>query len=130
MTTANGCQGTYGYIEVFDSGNGGKATSYNHAFFAQDAWTIGRGLTINVGVRLEHENLPGEFDSVGVTQPPSGFPANPISFGWGSKIAPRLGAAWDVFKRRPHEGVRQLWQVLRCHEAQPGDQFVRWPVLG
>ena len=98
MTTANGCQGTYGYIEVFDAGNGGKATSYNHAFFAQDAWTIGKGLTINAGVRFEHENLPGEFDSVGVAQPPSGFPANPISFGWGSKIAPRIGAAWDPFK--------------------------------
>ena len=61
-------------------------------FFAQDAWTIGRGLTINAGVRFEHESLPGEFDSVGVAQPPSGFPANPISFGWGSKIAPRIGA--------------------------------------
>jgi len=22
----------------------------------------------------------------------------PIDFGWGDKIAPRIGAAWDVFK--------------------------------
>ncbi len=95
---ATGCQGQYGYIEVFDAGNGGKATSYNHGFFAQDAWTMGHGLTVNIGVRFEHENLPGEFDSVGVAQKPTGFPANPISFGWGSKIAPRIGAAWDVFK--------------------------------
>jgi outer membrane receptor protein involved in Fe transport len=98
FSSADNCQGQYGFIEVFDSGNGGKATLYNHAFFAQDAWTIGHGITINAGIRFEHENLPGEFDSVGVAHPPSGFPANPISFDWGSKIGPRLGAAWDVFK--------------------------------
>jgi hypothetical protein len=95
---ATGCQGQYGYMEVYDTGNGGKATSYNHSFFAQDAWTIGHGITIDAGIRVEHENLPGEFDSVGVAHPPSGFPANPISFGWGSKVAPRIGAAWDVFR--------------------------------
>ena len=33
-----------------DFGTGGNVTSFNHGFFAQDAWTIGRGLTINAGV--------------------------------------------------------------------------------
>ncbi len=92
FVTAHGqCQGQYGYAEVQDFGTNGHATSYNHAFFVQDAWTIGHGITINAGVRLEHEYLPGEASGAGV-------PSKPIDFGWGSKIAPRIGAAWDVFR--------------------------------
>lgn len=97
---ANGqCQGQYGYVSVYDAGNGGKATSYNHAFFAQDAWTIGHGITINAGLRVEHEYLPGEAGSIVPGSVPTSITgSNPINFGWGSKIAPRIGAAWDVFK--------------------------------
>jgi hypothetical protein len=87
----DGCVGTYGNVDVYDYGSLGKATSFNHAFFAQDAWTIGHGITINAGVRLEHEYLPAENQ-------PAGNNATPINFGWGSKVAPRIGAAWDVFK--------------------------------
>ncbi|HWY03650.1 MAG TPA: carboxypeptidase regulatory-like domain-containing protein [Candidatus Acidoferrum sp.] len=84
-----GCAGQYGYIFVEDYGSGGTATSMNHAFFAQDAWTIGHGITINAGIRLEHEYLPAE------DQPQGGI-STPIKFGWGDKLAPRIGAAWDV----------------------------------
>jgi len=84
------CTGTYGYASVMDYGSFGKVTSLNHGFFVQDAWTIGHGLTINAGVRIEKEYLPGE-----TTQ---GLPARPINFSWGDKIAPRIGAAWDVFR--------------------------------
>jgi hypothetical protein len=83
--------GTYGYAIVNDAGTKGKATSYNNAFFAQDAWTLGKGITVNAGIRVEHEAVPSENNAAGI-------PANPISFGWGSKIAPRVGAAWDVFR--------------------------------
>ena len=86
------CQGQYGVVTVYDFGTGGKATSYNHGFFAQDAWTLGNGLTLNLGVRVEREYLPGEGPSGG------GAPSKPINFGWGDKVAPRLGVAWDVFK--------------------------------
>lgn len=86
------CQGQYGVATVYDFGTGGKATSYNHGFFAQDAWTIGHGVTLNLGVRVEREYLPGE----GLSGP--GVPSKPIDFSWGDKIAPRVGAAWDVFK--------------------------------
>ena len=34
------------------------AIDNNHAFFAQDAWTVGHGLTLNLGIRVEKENLP------------------------------------------------------------------------
>jgi Carboxypeptidase regulatory-like domain len=85
------CQGLYGWAQVQDFGSAGYALSRNHGFFFQDSWTIGRGLTINAGLRIEKENLPAENQ-------PAGAPSNPINFGWGDKIAPRLGAAWDVFR--------------------------------
>jgi hypothetical protein len=86
-----GCQGLYGYALLYDSGTGGKAISYNNSFFFQDSWTIGRGLTVDAGLRIEKEFLPGEVQG-------SGVPAHPIDFGWGDKLAPRLGAAYDVFQ--------------------------------
>jgi len=85
------CQGLYGWAQVFDYGSGGYALSHNHGLFVQDSWTLGKGLTINAGVRIEKENLPAEDQ-------PSGGISNPINFSWGDKIAPRFGAAWDVFR--------------------------------
>src|SRR5581483_11237691 len=92
---AGNCTGQYGYVVVQDFGTKGAATSYNHGFFVQDAYTMGRGITINAGVRIEHEYLPGEGGPGGT---PLGNNPKPIDVGWGSKIAPRIGAAWDVFK--------------------------------
>jgi len=86
-----GCAGLYGFLNVQDYGSFGKASSYNHSFYAQDAWTVGRGITINAGLRVEKESLPSETQA-------GGFPSTPISFGWGDKIAPRIGGAWDVFR--------------------------------
>jgi len=86
-----GCTGTYGYATVYDIGTGGKAISYNNAFFGQDAWTLKKGVTINAGLRVEKEFLPAD-STLG------GAPARPINFGWGDKIEPRIGAAWDVFQ--------------------------------
>jgi hypothetical protein len=86
-----GCAGQFGYLDIMDYGSNGAATSINHGFFFQDAWTIGRGLTVNAGLRVEKEYLPAEDQ-------PTGGISRPINFGWGDKLAPRLGAAWDVFK--------------------------------
>ena len=86
--TTGHCTGQYGYATVYDFGSKGAATSYDHGFFVQDAFTLARGITLNVGVRLEHQYLPGE----------GGLGPRPIDFGWGSEIAPRIGAVWDVFK--------------------------------
>ncbi|HVZ82260.1 MAG TPA: carboxypeptidase regulatory-like domain-containing protein [Terracidiphilus sp.] len=90
--TEDGCVGTYGTINVNDFGSGGKATGFNHGFYVQDAWTVGKGLTINAGIRIEREYLPAE------NQPANATITKPINFGWGDKVAPRIGAAWDVFK--------------------------------
>jgi len=81
------CQGLWGTVNLRDLGTTGKVGGWNHAFYVQDAWTIARRLTLNLGVRLDKENLPSY-------QNLQGFQG--ISFGWGDKVAPRLGAAYDL----------------------------------
>jgi hypothetical protein len=87
-----GAQGPYGHYTWQDGVRLNSAvSSRNHGVYAQDAWQIHPRITVNVGVRVENEFLPpfrAEQDGVKI--------ANPISFGWGDKIAPRVGAAWDI----------------------------------
>jgi hypothetical protein len=87
-STANGhCRGNYGYFIVHDGvDNIGTARGNNSAFYFQDNWQVtNTGLSINAGVRFDSEYLP-----------PYSPGASSISFGYGQKIAPRLGAAYDV----------------------------------
>lgn len=84
--TAGGCIGNWGTINLRDLATVGKVSSFNHALYVQDAWTIGHGITLNLGVRFDKEDLPSYS---------AGNPG--ISFGWGDKVAPRLGASWDMF---------------------------------
>ncbi len=107
------CVGTYGNININDFGTQGRATTFNHAFFAQDAWTLGKGITINAGLRIEHEYLPAENQ-------PSGSNPTPINFGWGDKIAPRIGAAWDVLrngKLKIFGGYGQFYDQMKLNVA-------------
>ncbi|MGH9604753.1 MAG: carboxypeptidase regulatory-like domain-containing protein [Terracidiphilus sp.] len=92
QTHSSKCVGTYGNVAVNDYGTSGHASALNHGFYVMDAWTMGGGLTVNAGLRLEHEYLPAE------NQPATQKFTKPIDFGWGSKIAPRVGVAWDVFR--------------------------------
>jgi|HubBroStandDraft_6_1064221.scaffolds.fasta_scaffold01789_2 hypothetical protein len=91
-TEWGGCAGQYGYATVQDFATilPQPAVDWNHAFFAQDAWTIGHGLTLNLGIRVEKENLPVPPGLISAGQTP---PAS-INFSWGDKIEPRLGGAW------------------------------------
>ena len=81
------CQGLWGTVNLRDVATTGKVGGWNHFFYVQDAWTISKRLTLNLGVRLDKESLPSY-------NPSSGFEG--ISFGWGDKVAPRLGFAYDV----------------------------------
>jgi hypothetical protein len=85
-------RGTYGYY-VWNDGvrHNSKASSYNQGFYFQDTWQVIPRVTLNLGVRLEDEFLPPFTPVVNGVKI-----ANPISFGWGDKIAPRFGGAWDV----------------------------------
>jgi hypothetical protein len=107
------CTGQFGYINVLDYGSGGQATSNNNAFFVQDSWSIARGLTINAGLRVEKEYLPAEDQ-------PAGGITHPINFGWGDKIAPRIGAAWDPTgrgKMKIFGGYGQFYDQMKLNLA-------------
>ena len=84
------CQGKYGYF-IVGTGvtNTGGAQQSAHALYFQDSWTVGKGLTLNLGVRFDKETQPA-YD-------PNRFPS--VKFGWGDKIAPRIGGAYDVMQK-------------------------------
>ena len=81
------CAGQYGYAYVYDFATvlTSPAVDRNHAFYGQDSWTLGHGVTVDLGLRIEKESLPA----------PNGVKVSAIDFAWSDKIEPRLGVAWD-----------------------------------
>jgi hypothetical protein len=80
-------QGTYGYFRLLNISTLGEVSSRNEAIFIQDTWKATPRLTLNLGLRMEHERVPN-FGERGVK--------SPIEFGYGEKLAPRLGATYDL----------------------------------
>jgi len=83
------CQGLWGTVNMRDLGTTGIVGSWNHGLYLQDAWTVSNRLTLNLGVRFDKEDLPSYN---------AGFKG--ISFDWTQKVAPRLGASFDVLGNR------------------------------
>ena len=82
---APGGRGAYGYYEVNDRGVQGQAGANIISLYVQDQWTIGNRLTLNLGLRSENETVPSFRAGV-----------DAMKFGFGDKLAPRIGAAYDV----------------------------------
>jgi Carboxypeptidase regulatory-like domain/TonB dependent receptor-like, beta-barrel len=80
-------RGTYGYYEVNDRRISNQAGGDIHALYAQDQWVVNPKLTVNLGIRTEHEIVPTFRPDILKTA---------YDFGWGDKFAPRLGAAYDL----------------------------------
>jgi hypothetical protein len=81
-------RGTYGYYVVTNNVlSTGDIHSNNWGYFVQDGWSPTSRLTVNAGVRIESERVP--FYTPGQEN-------NGIKFGFGDKIAPRVGFAYDV----------------------------------
>ncbi|MEZ5344752.1 MAG: TonB-dependent receptor [Pyrinomonadaceae bacterium] len=79
--------GEVGYARLVQIGTSGTASSASESLYVQDSWQPLTNLTLNLGVRIERENVP------------SFAPGAPgIDFSFSDKIAPRLGFAWDVLK--------------------------------
>lgn len=93
----SGRRGPFGYYQVRSNGadprrgflTQGDISQTNVGFFIQDQWTIGNRLTLNFGVRTENESVPSY--SLDPAIPPVG-----IEFGYGEKLAPRVGASYDL----------------------------------
>ena len=83
----SGLTGTYGYYEVNDRRITNKAGNNIHSLFVEDQWNVNSRLTLNLGLRTENEKIP--------TFRPD-FLDTAFQFGFGEKLAPRLGAAYDL----------------------------------
>jgi len=86
--TPRNARGPYGYYEYHEFGTGGTTGANLGNFYVQDNWHPIRRLTLNLGLRFETETVPSFQRSVKETA---------FHFGWADKIAPRLGASFDVF---------------------------------
>jgi hypothetical protein len=86
VTKPGRARGTYGYYINRAFATEGDVSSNNTGLFINDNWRVSRNLTLNLGIRTEREFLPS-FDP--------GIQTRPIEFGFGKKIAPRLGFAYD-----------------------------------
>ena len=80
--------GTYGFYEVHDVGTIGTTGGTIDSLYIQDQWRVLPRLTLSLGLRTEREVVPSFQRSV------SDYA---FKFGFGDKLAPRVGASYDVF---------------------------------
>jgi outer membrane receptor protein involved in Fe transport len=79
--------GTYGYYRVDDLATRGKVQADIQNLYVQDTWTVGPRLTLSLGIRTENEKIPTFRPDIAKYA---------FQFGFGDKLAPRLGATYDV----------------------------------
>jgi hypothetical protein len=89
VTGANGQVGTgrYGYYTVNDVATRGRVGANIIPLFIQDTWSVTPRLALNLGLRTERENVPSFRPDI---------QANAFEFSFKDKLAPRLGASYDV----------------------------------
>jgi hypothetical protein len=123
---ANGAYGYYYIINDFKSPYGSfwQANSNAYAIYLQDSWTIADRLTLNLGLRTESEYVPalGDPDYPGYTP-------KPINFGFGDKLAPRLGAIYDVFgdsRLKVFASFGIYYDVMKLYMAEGAYGGLKW----
>jgi hypothetical protein len=122
----NGQRGAYGYYITNIFGLAGKAGSNNQGMFVQDQWQIHKRITLNIGVRLENEFLPAY--PIDLSKHPGLDPSlvqergsELLRFGWGDKIAPRIGGAFDVFgdgKLKAYASYSVFYDIMKYDMAR------------
>jgi hypothetical protein len=88
-------------IEVWNNPALAKVIVHYLDLYAQDSWTIGRRVTLNLGVRYAHDNgyVPESCRDAAVPPGNVPFPATCFEkkqFNIWNPVSPRLHAAWDV----------------------------------
>ena len=101
------------YYTIRQSFTAGDISSNNIGLFVQDSWTLNNKLTLNYGVRTNARRFRRARPEN------SGF-----KFGFGDKIAPRLGFAYD-FKGDSQWKVRVVGDVLRHLQARAAARQLR-----
>ncbi len=81
-------RGEFGYYEFHQFGTGGTTGGNITNLYVQDNWRIHPRLTLNLGLRTERERVPSFQRDVKEFA---------FDFGFKQKMAPRLGASFDVF---------------------------------
>ncbi|MBL8238891.1 MAG: TonB-dependent receptor [Bryobacterales bacterium] len=81
-------RGQYGYYEVNDIGTRGSVGAGITHLYIQDQWRVSKKLSLSLGLRTENEKIP----SFRRAQREYAF-----EFPFEKKLAPRLGASYDVF---------------------------------
>ena len=90
-------RGAFGYYQVRSNGVNpdqgfsveGDIANTNVGLFIQDSWAVNDRLTLNLGLRTENESVPSYTTSDGIAPVA-------IEWGFGEKLAPRLGFAYDL----------------------------------
>lgn len=80
-------RGAYGYYEVNDFRTQGSAAGLLQSAYVQDRWRVLDRLTVNAGFRAERERIPSFRRDIREIA---------IDFGWKQRMAPRIGAAYDL----------------------------------
>jgi hypothetical protein len=81
-------RGTYGYYEYNEVGTAGSTGAGMHNLYIQDQWRVVPRLTLTLGLRTENEWVPSMNRAL---------KDYAFHFGFGDKLAPRLGASYDIF---------------------------------
>ena len=119
-----GIQGTYGSVHVRRFGTFGAVESKNLGFYLQDSWTVIPDLTLNLGVRTEKEEVP----NYGHGQDAS-LPVNAFEFGYGDKLAPRLGFSWNVLdnqKMKLYGSWGKYYDIMKLEMSRGSFGGDRW----
>lgn len=100
-------------------GQVGKGSNLNQAIYIQDKYQPIRRLTLNLGFRIEKEDVPSY----------NAFPVG-FKFSWKQKFAPRLGFAYDIFgdgKTKAFGSYGKFYDRLKFRMAQGsfGGDFFR-----
>ena len=119
-----GVIGTYGSVHVRRFGTFGEADSNNLGFYLQDSWQVVPTFTLNIGIRTEQEQVP----NYGFLTHPE-LPEYAFEFGYGDKLAPRLGFAWDVMgdqKFKVYGSWGLYYDIMKLQMSQGSFGGQRW----